>query len=103
MPQGPNGLKTPDQDSEEHSKEPIKSLSRTTSMLKATDRCQHVLISEASISASVTPQLERMLQACFCLLLIGNTVLCLSGQGPFDCCCVLISKDATCASVMSSA
>ncbi|KAA6427408.1 MAG: hypothetical protein FRX49_02072 [Trebouxia sp. A1-2] len=39
-----------------------KSLSRQTSMLKGTDRCQQVLISEASISASLTPQLERMLQ-----------------------------------------
>ena len=43
-----------------------KSLSRQTSMLKGTDRCQQVLISEASISASVTPQLERMLQVWVC-------------------------------------
>lgn len=37
-------------------------------MLKATDRCQQVLISEASISASLTPQVERMLQVWVCTL-----------------------------------
>ena len=37
-------------------------------MLKGTDRCQQVLISEASISASLTPQLERMLQVWVCSL-----------------------------------
>ena len=31
-------------------------------MLKPTDRCQRVLLSEASISASITPQVERLLQ-----------------------------------------
>lgn len=37
-------------------------------MLKATDRCQQVLISEASISASLTPQVEQMLQVWVCTL-----------------------------------
>ena len=31
-------------------------------MLKRTDRCQKVLISEASLTASPTPQVERLLQ-----------------------------------------
>ncbi|KAL0021983.1 hypothetical protein WJX77_002623 [Trebouxia sp. C0004] len=49
-------------DPEASNKPSPKSLSRQTSMLKGTDRCQQVLISEASISASLTPQVERMLQ-----------------------------------------
>ena len=39
-----------------------KSISRQASMLKPTDRCQKVLISEASLTASPTPQVERLLQ-----------------------------------------
>lgn len=38
-----------------------KSLSRTTSMLKPTDRTQNVLVSEASLHASVIPVVERLL------------------------------------------
>lgn len=47
-----------------------RSLSRTTSMLKPTDRCQRVLISEASLSASVTPHMERLLLVGSCPLLM---------------------------------
>ena len=43
-------------------------------MLKGTDRCQQVLISEASISASLTPQLERMLQVWVCTWVQGTRV-----------------------------
>lgn len=38
-----------------------KSLSRTTSMLKPTDRTHNVLASEASLSASLIPVVERLL------------------------------------------
>ncbi|KAL3144954.1 putative 3',5'-cyclic phosphodiesterase pde-3 [Trebouxia sp. C0010 RCD-2024] len=43
------------------SAEPIRSLSRTTSMLKPTDRTTHILVSEDSISASLVPTVERLL------------------------------------------
>ncbi|DBA93554.1 TPA: putative 3',5'-cyclic phosphodiesterase pde-3 [Trebouxia sp. C0006] len=59
---GPAAFREGTNPDSEGNKPSPKSLSRQTSMLKGTDRCQQVLISEASISASVTPQLERMLQ-----------------------------------------
>lgn len=48
------------------SAEPIRSLSRTTSMLKPTDRTTHILVSEDSISASVVPIVERLLAVGLC-------------------------------------
>lgn len=49
-------------ESEAGNKPPAEPLLRQSSSLKPTDRCQRVLVSQESISASVTPQVERMLQ-----------------------------------------
>ena len=43
-----------------------KSLSRQISILKPTDRCLRVLVSQEPVSASITPQVERMLQVALC-------------------------------------